>query len=81
MKKLERIILIMLTLGVWAAVGTLWLKPNNVAAQKRHTHNVSQVYGAAKDYHSHKAGSITDFSGAVRRAVSSCTVDSGDIKC
>lgn len=49
MKRLDRIILIILVVGVWGLIGTIWLKPNNVDAHDDgHTH-----YEYAEEGHTH----------------------------
>ena len=54
MKKLDRVILIALVIGVWGLIGTIWLKPSTVDAHADgHTHNSYDVYGVAEDGHSH----------------------------
>ena len=54
MKTLDRIILIVLVVGVWGLVGTIWLKPANVNAHADgHTHDSYDVYGVAEEGHSH----------------------------
>ena len=52
MKTLDRILLIVLVVGVWGVVGTVWFKPSNVDAQY-HTHDVYDVFGAAEEGHTH----------------------------
>ena len=54
MKRLDRIILIILAIGVWALVGTIQLKPSNVDAHADgHTHMSYEIYGIAEEGHSH----------------------------
>ncbi len=49
MKRLDRIILIVLAVGIWGLIGTMWLKPSNVNAHDDgHTH-----YEYAEEGHSH----------------------------
>ncbi len=50
MKRLDRIILIILAVGVWGLIATMWLKPSNVDAHDDgHAH-----YGIhAEEYHTH----------------------------
>ncbi len=58
MKRLDRIILIVLAVGIWGLIGTMWLKPSNVNAQDDgHTHYEYAEEGHSHDYadssHSH----------------------------
>ena len=54
MKKLDRIFLIALVIGVWGLIGTMWLRPSNVDAHADgHTHDSYEVYGVAKKGHTH----------------------------
>ena len=53
MKTLDRIILIVLVIGIWGLIGTMWLKPSNVDAHDGHTHESIDVFGVAEEYHSH----------------------------
>ena len=54
MKKLDRIILIALVVGVWGLLGTVLLKPNTVDAHADgHIHFSHEVHGVADDNHSH----------------------------
>ena len=45
MKRQDRIILIILAIGIWGLIGTMWLKPSNVDAhfgihaEENHTHD------------------------------------------
>ena len=64
MKKLDRIILIVLVIGVWGLIGTMWLKPSNVDAHDDgHTHNSYEVYGVAEEGHSHSHDHYCDVDG------------------
>ena len=58
MKRLDRIILIILAVGVWGLIATMWLKPSNVDAHDDgHTHYEYAEEGHSHDYadssHSH----------------------------
>ena len=54
MKRLDRIILIVLAVGVWGLIGTMWLKPSNVDAHDDgHTHFSHELHGVAEEGHSH----------------------------
>ena len=57
MKTLDRIILIVLVVGVWGLLGTIWLKPSNVNAHDDgHTHDYADSYhdhNYAKKSHTH----------------------------
>jgi hypothetical protein len=54
MKILDRIILIVLVIGIWGLIGTVWLNPTNVDAHDDgHTPNSYEVYGVAEEGHSH----------------------------
>ena len=55
MKKIDRIILITLVVGVWGLIGTIWLKPSLVGAHGAdgHTHMSYEVFGAAEEGHTH----------------------------
>ena len=58
MKTLDRIILIVLVVGVWGLVGTIWLKPSNVDAHADgHTHYSFELFGIAEEGHSHNYAS------------------------
>jgi hypothetical protein len=55
MKRLDRIILIILAVGVWGLLVTVWLKPSNVDAHADgHTHERYELYGVAEESHSHE---------------------------
>ena len=66
MKKLDRIILIILVLGVWGLLGTIWLKPSNVDAEDIFTDDIFMfddqlkkiVQGCTVLPHDHRYGSI-----------------------
>ena len=54
MKRLDRIILIILAVGIWGLLGTIWLKPSNVDAHADgHTHYSYELYDVAEEGHSH----------------------------
>ncbi len=51
MKRLDRIILIILAVGVWGLIATMWLKPSNVDAHDDgHTHYEYAEEGHTHDY-------------------------------
>ena len=69
MEKLDRIILIILVIGVWGLIGTLWLKSNNVNAQvDDHAHD--HIY--AKVNHNHSINQIRGLDSQIRLTVSQC---------
>ena len=82
MKTLDRIILIVLVVGVWGLVGTIWLKPSNVDAHADgHTHASYDVYGVAEEGHSHESYDIYGLKREVKKIVGNCFVDAGSIFC
>ena len=82
MKKLDRIILIVLVVGVWGLLGTVLLKPNTVDAHADgHTHASYEVYGVAEERHSHAYADISDFKRKVKKIVQNCFIDGGYIFC
>jgi hypothetical protein len=83
MKKLDRIILIVLVIGVWGLIGTMWLKPSNVDAHDDgHTHNSYEVYGVAEESHSHDyAVSYHDHDYAEESHSHTCDVDGSYATC
>lgn len=91
MKTLDRIILIVLIVGVWGLIGTMWLKPNNVGAHDDgHTHESIDVFGVAEEYHSHDYAerdhphnvfAIYNFKSAIVRILLDCSVDGDSISC
>ena len=69
MKTLDRIILIILVVGVWGLMGTIWLNPNVVNANDQvHTHD--HIY--AKIDHGHSVNQIRGLDRQVRLIVSHC---------
>ena len=82
MKTLDRIILIVLVVGVWGLVGTIWLKPSNVDAHADgHTHYSFELFDVAEEGHSHDSYDIGDFKRKVKKIVQNCFVDAGYISC
>ena len=85
MKKLDRIILIALVVGVWGLLGIVLLKPNTVDAHADgHTHASYEVYGVADDNHSHDYAEavhlhdtydIFSFTRKVKIIIENCNVD------
>ena len=83
MKRLDRIILIILAVGIWGLIGTMWLKPSNVDAHADgHTHAAHDVLGVAKEGHthvyagfghSHSIDKITGLDNQIRLIVSQCS--------
>ena len=54
MKRLDRIILIILAVGIWGLIGTMWLKPSNVDAHADgHIHYSFELFDVAEERHSH----------------------------
>jgi hypothetical protein len=61
MKKLDRIILLVLAVGVWGLIGMMWLKPSNVDAHADgHTHESYELYGIAKGGHTHTGSDVSN---------------------
>jgi len=83
MKKIDRIILITLIAGVYGLMGTILIKPISVYAHADgHTHTVHDVFGVAKEVHthvytgvshSHSIETIRGLDSQVRLIVSQCS--------
>ena len=75
MNKADRIILLLLAIGIWMGVGTLWLDPNIVdAGSVCNTNN-------SLEKHKHSTNDISKFKWKVRRIVEDCSVTDGEILC
>ena len=74
-KKTDRIILLLLIIGIWGFIGTLWFRPDIVAANAVNTRD--NLTGK----HSHKTQDISRFKWKVRRIVEDCSVTEGEILC
>jgi len=82
MKTLDRIIMVVLVVGVWGLLGTIWLKPSNVDAHNDgHFHYSYDVYGVAEEGHSHDSSDISGLKRKVKKIVQNCFVDAGYISC
>ena len=76
MKKTDRVILILLVIGVWGLIGTVWFKENIVVADP-----VINANGFVKSAHKHSTNDISKFKWKVRRIVEDCSVTDGEILC
>jgi len=74
--KSDRIILLFLTTGVWAVLGSIWLS-SNIATAK--TTLKTKVF--AENKHNHSTNDITKFKWKVRRIVEDCSVTDEEILC
>jgi hypothetical protein len=80
MKKLDRIFLIALVIGVWGLIGTMWLRPSNVDAHADgHTHDSYDVYGIAKKGHTHDSYEV--YGVAKKGHTHTCYVDGDTANC
>ena len=83
MKKIDRIILITLIVGVYGLIGTVLIKPIRVNAHADgHTHTAHDVLGVAKEghthayagvSHSHSIDKIRGLDSQIRLIVSQCS--------
>jgi hypothetical protein len=71
MKKLDRIILIALVVGVWGLLGTVLLKPNTVDAHADDNHSLDY----AEAVHLHDTYDIFSFTRKVKIIIENCNVD------
>ena len=83
MKKIDKIILITLIVGVYGLIGAMLIKPISVGAHADgHTHAAHDVLGVAKEGHthvyagfghSHSIDKITGLDNQIRLIVSQCS--------
>lgn len=76
MKKTDRIISLLLIIGIWGLVLTLWLKPNMVMADA-----IKNFNNYTEGKHKHSTNDISRFKWKVRRIVEDCSVTEGEILC
>ena len=76
MNKTDRVILVFLTIGIWGIIGTLWFKPNLVAADA-----IKRTDDYLIGEHKHSTNDISKFKWKVRRIVEDCSVTDGEILC
>ena len=76
MKKMDRIISLLLIIGIWGLIGTLWFKPIILGAEAD-----INAHGFVKAEHKHSTNDISKFKWKVRRIIEDCSVAEGEILC
>ena len=76
MQKTDRTILLLLIIGVWGLIGTLWFRPNLVIAN-----DIKKTHNYVAEAHKHSTNDIFKFKWKVRRIVEDCSVTEGEIFC
>jgi len=75
-KKIDRVILLFLIIGVWALIAMLWVKADIVSADA-----VMNTQNIFKGEHKHSTNDIYKFKLKIRRIVEDCSVTEGEIFC
>jgi len=74
--KADRIILLFLTIGVWAVLGSIWLSSKNATAE-----TICKATISPENIHNHSTNDISKFKWKVRRIVEDCSVTDDEILC